>query len=445
MAKPAKSSFVADRPIPPPHGTNQDIKVRSKCSDSDVANKPLIQKINWLSLYLVVGIPVVGFSALFWLPLRLPTFILGFVTYCIFGIGITAGYHRLLSHRSFDAVPVIKFILVMLGSAAFEGSARWWARNHRAHHRYVDTNKDPYNATRGFWYSHMGWMLIKQNPNDIGRVDISDLNADPLLRWQHRNYLKIAIVTGIVIPTLIASLWGDALGGFFYASLCRIALLHQATFCINSLAHWWGDKEFSEDHTACDYNLTGLITFGEGYHNFHHTFASDYRNGVKWYHWDPAKWMIKALSWVGLTYNLNAFPDSIIKKTMYELQLRKIKEKIAAVDSVFEKEKRLTGNYPLKHITMDQVRERANNGEDLLVIEDKVYRVDEKWYNIHPGGRGIIKSYIGKDATTAFNGMVHPHSYTARNVLSTMVIGYVTDKKPEDMVIGDHLEKNIAC
>eukprot|EP01027_Heterolobosea_sp_BB2_P000865 GEZU01001289.1.p1 GENE.GEZU01001289.1~~GEZU01001289.1.p1 ORF type:complete len:203 (-),score=54.85 GEZU01001289.1:57-665(-) len=177
------------------------------------------------------------------------------------------GYHRLWAHRAYKATFPVQFFLAVFGAAAFEGSARWWCRNHRAHHRYVDTSKDPYNATKGFWYSHLGWMLVKQNPNNIGRVDISDLSGkqNKLLQWQHNHYLSIALTTCFLLPTLVASLWGDALGGFLFAGFLRVVFVHHATFFVNSLAHSVGSQPFTDEHTACDSFITAILTLGEGY------------------------------------------------------------------------------------------------------------------------------------------------------------------------------------
>jgi len=338
-------------------------------------------------------------------------------------MGITMGYHRLLSHRSYDATPIVHFVLLLLGAGAFQGSARWWSRNHRAHHRYVDTDKDPYNAKRGLFYSHVGWMLVKQNPNSIGRVDISDLDT-PLLRWQHDNYLLISGFMSFLLPTAISWIfWNDPLGGFFYAGIARLVALHHATFCINSLAHLLGSQEFSEDHTAADSYLTALVTFGEGYHNWHHTFASDYRNGIRWYHWDPAKWAINVLSWFGMTFNINAFPDNLIQKTILQLKEHKIHEKLSIIDKELIAEKVAKGfKYPLEEITLAEMKRRVEqNGEKLVAVGGKVLNV-EKWGAIHPGGSVIINAYIGKDASSAFNGVVHPHSNTAHNVLDSLTV-----------------------
>lgn len=151
------------------------------------------------------------------------------------------GYHRLWSHTSYTATPVLQYVLALLGAGSIQGSIRWWSRNHRAHHRYVDTAKDPYSAHLGFMYSHMGWLVFKQNPKRVGRVEVADLNNDAVVTWQHKWFVPIALGMALGLPAAVAGLaWGDWWGGLVYAGIGRLFVVQQATFCVNSLAHWLG-------------------------------------------------------------------------------------------------------------------------------------------------------------------------------------------------------------
>ncbi len=226
------------------------------------------------------------------------------------GFSITVGYHRLFAHRSFQASPLITFLALFFGAGALEQSALTWSSQHRDHHRFVDTERDPYNIKQGFWYAHIGWMLFHhQKPTTM---NVKDLTADPLIRHQHRYYALWAIVAGVLLPLAIGALTGHLLGAFLLGVVGRLTLVHHSTWSINSICHTFGKATYDIDATARDHWLVALITNGEGYHNFHHRFASDYRNGVRWYQWDPSKWLIACLSWCGLTGRLYRVPAHAI-------------------------------------------------------------------------------------------------------------------------------------
>ena len=140
--------------------------------------------------------------------------------------GITAGYHRLWAHRSYNASKPLQYVLAMAGAGAVEGSIKWWSRGHRAHHRYTDTGLDPYNAHQGFWWSHVGWMLVKPRRKP-GVADISDLSKNEVVRWQHRWYITLLLIFGLGVPTVVPGLlWGDWKGGYFFAGTARLVFVH---------------------------------------------------------------------------------------------------------------------------------------------------------------------------------------------------------------------------
>jgi len=218
------------------------------------------------------------------------------------GFSITVGYHRLFAHLSFQASPLITFLALFFGAGALEQSALTWSSQHRDHHRYVDTERDPYNIKQGFWYAHIGWMLFQyERPTT---TNVKDLSADPLICHQHRYYVLWAIVAGVLLPLAIGALTGHLLGALLLGVVGRLTLVHHSTWSINSICHTFGRATYDIDATARDHWLVAFLTNGEGYHNFHHRFASDYRNGVRWYQWDPSKWLITLLSWCGLAKKL---------------------------------------------------------------------------------------------------------------------------------------------
>lgn len=254
------------------------------------------------------------------------------------GMSITAGYHRLWSHRTYNASPVVRFILAVGGAMTLQNSILHWSSDHRIHHKHVDVNdKDPYSAKKGFWFSHIGWMLREyQATNYSDYNNCKDLQKDKIVMWQHKYYLPIVLVSNFGLTGLLGWLNGDILSMMLLAGVTRLVLVHHVTFFINSLAHMWGSRPYTDKNSARDNHVLAFFTFGEGYHNFHHIFEYDYRNGIKWWQFDPTKWMIKGLSFVGLTSNLRICPEERIEKAKLEMQLKYAHEKATRLPNAEE-------------------------------------------------------------------------------------------------------------
>ena len=225
---------------------------------------------------------------------------------------LSAGYHRLFAHPTYRASGFLRFLFLMFGAGSAQASALLWASDHRVHHARLDEEEDPYNIRKGFWWAHMGWLLYRAPTPDFENV--KDLNADPLVRFQHRHYLPLMLLAGFALPTAIAALWGDALGGLLLAGFLRLMVQYQATFCINSVAHSVGRRPYSTSVSARDSWISALLTMGEGYHNYHHRFPGDYRNGIRWYHFDPSKWLVWTLSKLRLASDLKRAPREMIAR-----------------------------------------------------------------------------------------------------------------------------------
>lgn len=266
-----------------------------------------LRKINWLNTLFLTITPLVGVVGTGYLiqhnAVYSQTLILAGVMSILTGLAITCGYHRLFSHKTYRAHWSVRLLFTLLGGATFEGSVQEWCTDHRNHHRYTDTDRDPYNAKRGFWYSHITWLFTL----DVKKRDFSnvkDLQEDPITYYQHKFYVPTAILVSFIIPMAIAALWGDVLGAFIIAGALRITFNQHITFCINSVCHIFGNRPYSDRNTAKDNAFTALFTFGEGYHNFHHKFPLDYRNGIRFYDFDPSKWLIRAFAALGLASHL---------------------------------------------------------------------------------------------------------------------------------------------
>ncbi|MDH3503791.1 MAG: acyl-CoA desaturase [Nitrospirota bacterium] len=226
------------------------------------------------------------------------------ILYLITGLGITVGYHRLITHRSFKCPNWIKAAFLIAGGMALENSALRWASDHVRHHARCDQKEDPYNATLGFWHSHCGWIFWK-DPNRDPKY-ATRLQQDPLILWQDKYYLPI-LLSGLLLPFVVGLLYNGWIGGvgcFLLAGLARTFFVLNSTFFINSICHIWGDQPHGTADSSRDSWWISLLTFGEGYHNYHHMYQSDYRNGIRWYNFDPSKWLIWTLSKLGLAYDL---------------------------------------------------------------------------------------------------------------------------------------------
>ncbi|MGY8754197.1 MAG: acyl-CoA desaturase [Candidatus Poseidoniales archaeon] len=288
-------------------------------------------KINWLNTLFLIGMPIISVIGIVyhWLYFGPPGWteaIVFFAMYYACGLSITAGYHRLFAHRSHKAAWPLVFLYAFFGAGAFQNSIIEWSSDHRNHHKFVDTDKDPYSASRGFFYSHMGWIMIEEDMfiNDFS--NIKDLDQSAIIKWQHRNIFVIGGVSGWILPALIGFALGGiptAVGCLVYGGFLRTVFVHHGTFLINSAAHIWGTQPYSDGNSSKDSFWLAFFTFGEGYHNFHHQFQADYRNGIKWYQFDPTKWWIKTLSLIGITSDLKKTPVHSIEVSKLDMKYKK--------------------------------------------------------------------------------------------------------------------------
>ena len=266
------------------------------------------ENIGFLAITHLAGI--FGFVYVIFLRFSGWTLGLGLLWMALCMLSTTGGYHRLFAHRSYRSAGIVRLFYLLFGAASFQGSALRWASDHRDHHAHTDEEKDPYNINRGFWWAHVGWLFYRSEPSDFRNA--RDLQADPLIRFQDRFYLPLGIAVGMALPLAIAWSWGDPLGGLLLAGFGRLLVQYHATFSINSVAHTVGRRPYSLRTSARDSFIAALATLGEGYHNYHHRFPSDYRNGILFRHFDPTKWAVWLLSKVRLTWDLKRVPPEMI-------------------------------------------------------------------------------------------------------------------------------------
>lgn len=278
------------------------------------------KRLNWTNTIVLASVHLAAIFAIVYLAVfhaSLWTVGLGVLWAALCGLSITAGYHRLFAHRTYEARAPVRAFYLLFGAAAVQNSALKWSADHRVHHARETHDEDPYNIKRGFWWAHIGWVLFK-GP-DVDENVTKDLRQDVLVRLQHRYYIPIAVVMGVAVPAALGACWGDPIGAVLVAGFLRLAVLWQAAFSVNSVAHTLGGQPFSKRTSARDSMLTALISLGEGYHNFHHRFKWDYRNGIRWYHFDPTKWFVWSLSKVGLARNLRRVARDVIEQARREV------------------------------------------------------------------------------------------------------------------------------
>jgi len=262
------------------------------------------------------------------------------------GFSITAGYHRLWAHNTYKAHPLLKMFFALFGAAATQNSILVWASGHRRHHRHVDDNElDPYSAKRGFWFSHIGWMLRDYPSGKVDLGNVPDLQRDPIVQWQDQHYTALAVGMNFAPALLIGALLGDIWGNLLLTGFLRLVVNHHVTFFINSLAHYWGKQPYTDENSARDNVWLALLTYGEGYHNFHHLFQTDYRNGVRWWQFDPTKWLIRSASWLGLASELNRVPDFKIQKALLDMQFKRAQHRLNSASNAEDWREHLEREY----------------------------------------------------------------------------------------------------
>ncbi len=223
----------------------------------------------------------------------------------IFAIG--AGYHRYFSHRSYSTSRAFQFVLAFMSQTTTQKSAIWWASKHRHHHLYSDTGHDVHSPRHhGFIYSHLGWIFSRKHDEpDFAKV--SDLTRYPELMWLHKfEVLPAVLLAGLCF--LLAG-WSGLVVGFLWSTV----LVYHATFCINSLAHVSGRKRYVTGDDSRNNWLLAIFTMGEGWHNNHHAYQSSVRQGFKWWEFDPTYYLLRALSWTGLVWDLKTPPEPVLR------------------------------------------------------------------------------------------------------------------------------------
>jgi stearoyl-CoA desaturase (delta-9 desaturase) len=275
----------------------------------------------------------------------------------IFAIG--AGYHRLFSHRAYSTSRVFRFILALVAQSTAQKSVLWWAAKHRHHHLHSDTEQDVHSPRHtGFIYSHLGWIFSRRH-DTFDETAVSDLMRYPEMRWLH----TFEIVPAILLAGLcfLIAGWSGLFVGFFWSTV----LVYHATFCINSLAHVRGSTRYVTGDDSRNNWLLAVFTMGEGWHNNHHAFQSSVRQGFRWWEIDPTYYILKALSWTGIVWDLRMPPAQVVRNEhgLGASVINKAAEQLAA------------------HFNSDRIAlaiESALHGSELTALRERLARAHDR-------------------------------------------------------------------
>jgi stearoyl-CoA desaturase (delta-9 desaturase) len=251
----------------------------------------------------------------FWVSISWTASIVCVMLYVIRLFGITAGYHRYFSHRSFKTGRLVQFILAFIGASAYEKGPLWWAANHRSHHMYADTDEDVHSPLQGgFWWSHCGWFLCRKN-NETKLDLIPNLMKYPELRFLDRFFAlpplllaTLVFALGVLLGRYAPCTNTNGLQMLVWGFFINTVLVHHATFTVTSFAHMFGKRRFQTDDTSRNNLMVALLTLGEGWHNNHHYYPASERQGFYWWELDLTHYILKAFALLGIVWDLKTPP-----------------------------------------------------------------------------------------------------------------------------------------
>lgn len=274
------------------------------------------RRVDWLRIIPFIGLHLACLGVLL-TGVSTTALVVCALSYFLRMFAITAFYHRYFSHRTFRTSRPVQFLFALIGASATQRGPLWWAAHHRHHHRHADTDDDVHAPRHGFWWSHMGWFLCRENFET--RADqIPDLIAYPELRWLDRYDLIVPVFYAAALFSLGAALdwmapglgtsgWQLLVWGYFVST---VALIH-VTLTINSLAHVWGSRRYATRDQSRNNFVLALLTLGEGWHNNHHHFPGSARQGFYWWEVDISYYLLRMMSWVGLVSGLKPVPPRV--------------------------------------------------------------------------------------------------------------------------------------
>lgn len=302
-----------------------------------------------------------GCLAAFWSGVTWPALALCIGLYWLRMFGVTAGYHRYFSHRSFATSRVFQFLLALIAQSSAQRSVLWWAAKHRHHHLYSDTERDVHSPRHtGFVYSHVGWLFARRHDaTDLGRV--ADFARYPELAWLQRFEILPAFI--LAIACLAIAGWPGLIVGFFWSTV----LVYHSTFMINSLAHVRGSRRYVTGDDSRNNPLLAFLTMGEGWHNNHHACPSSARQGFRWWEVDMTYYLLRLLALVGIVRDLKAPPERVLRNEQ-QLGMRVVQRTAEQLAARFDSERIATAIAAALHaIDLSALQQTLSEARDRTV------------------------------------------------------------------------------
>ncbi|XP_066994123.1 acyl-CoA Delta-9 desaturase [Anabrus simplex] len=304
--------------IEPPVEQIQPVDIKAQ----ETKPKEYKREIVWRNVILFVYLHVAALYGVYLMftSAKLLTTIWAILLYQVSGLGITAGAHRLWSHRAYKAKWQLRLMLMIFNTLSFQNHIYEWARDHRVHHKYSETNADPHNATRGFFFSHIGWLLVKKHPDvkEKGKtVELHDLEQDPIVTFQRKYYLILMPIICFLIPTTVPIyLWNESFrNAWFVSAMFRYAFTLNMTWLVNSAAHFWGAKPYDKNINPAQNLGVAIFALGEGWHNYHHVFPWDYKTAeLGNYSANYTTAFLDFMARIGWAYDLKTVPQSMVQR-----------------------------------------------------------------------------------------------------------------------------------
>ncbi|CAK1543945.1 unnamed protein product [Leptosia nina] len=307
----------------------KDEEMRSKINNSQVVNSKHVgtdysykHEIVWRNVIVFGIVHILGAWGIYLFltaSINWKTCIWNLTLLTFLSQGITSGAHRLFAHRCYKAKTPLKVFLLLMQTASGQNSLHEWVRDHRLHHRYSDTDADPHNSSRGFFFSHVGWILTRKHPyvKEFGkRTDMSDLEADWMVMFQKKYYVYLYIITAILIPVMVPYYFGETLkNSILVCYFGRYVYQLNCTWLVNSAAHLYGTRPYDRSIQPVESWFVSFATMGEGWHNYHHAFPWDYKAAELVDFINPSARFIDFCAKLGLAYDLKtASPEMVANR-----------------------------------------------------------------------------------------------------------------------------------